>query len=120
MQVPCHPGAFCQSLLEADAGGSRDLTQSQLMKRHQNDDYEHNAENSEPVCLIPGRRYHEVQRGTGVVPDAVVVASDHAKPISSRAKVTIESLAPGSGLLPGCIPAFQFVTKAYFLRDHKA
>src|SRR6267378_3214485 len=90
------------------------------MKRHQNDDYEHNAENSEPACLKPGRRYYEVQRGTNVVPDAVVVACVYAKPVLSWAKVTIESLPPGAWLLPGCVPTFQFVTKAYLLRDHKA
>src|SRR5882762_8486176 len=119
MQVPCHARAFCQSLIEANADGSRDLMQSQQMKSPQNENCGHNAENSEPVCLIPGRRDYEVQCGTGVVPDAIVVACDHAKPVSSWAKVTIESLPPLSWLLPDCVAPFQFVAKAYFLRDHK-
>ena len=101
MQVPCHARAFCQSLIEANADGSRDLTQPQLMKSPQNGYSEHNAENSEPACLKPGRRNYEVQRGTSLVPDAIVVACDHAKPVSSWTKVTIESLPPGSWLLPG-------------------
>src|SRR5258708_729328 len=101
MQVPRHARAFYQSLIEANADGSRDLTQSQLMKRPQKGDSEQTEENSKPVCLIPGRRDYEAQRGTRLIPDAVVVAGDHAKAVSSWAKVTIESLPPSTWLLPG-------------------
>src|SRR4030088_571470 len=120
MQVPCHARAFCQSLIEANADGSRDLTQPQLMKSPQNGDSEHNAENSEPACLQPRRRHFEVKRVTGFIPGALVGARYPTKTVPSWAKGTKERLPPGTWCFPVCIATYQFVTKAYFLRDHKA
>src|SRR3954471_9690233 len=78
MDVPRHTSAFRQSLIEADANGSRNLPHSQPIENpYNNEDTGHNAENSEPVRLIPGRRDAEVQSGASLVPDTIVIACDY-------------------------------------------
>src|SRR5580692_3791150 len=120
MEVSRHPSAFRQSLIEAGADRSRNLPHAQSVDNAHDEATGDKAESSEPVCLIPRRRDAEVQSGTSLVPDTIVVACDHAKLVSPWAKVIIESLPPCSWLLPDCIAAFQFVAKAHFLWNYKA
>src|SRR3979409_1606467 len=120
MDVPCHTSSFRQSLIEAGADGSRNLAHSQPVENHHGQDPQDNAENSEPVRLVPGRRDAEVQDCAGGIPDTVVIACDYVKPVSAWAKVTIERLSSCSGFLPSSIAALQFVAKAHFLRNYKA
>src|SRR5580704_9764579 len=100
MEVPCHARAFCQSLVEAGADGPRNLPHAQPVDEAYDEATGHNAQSSEPVCLIPGRRDAEIQACTGLVPDTIVVACDDPKLVSCRATVTIESLPPYSWFLP--------------------
>src|SRR5260370_41321338 len=100
MQVRRHTSAFCQSLIEAGADGSRDLQHTQSVDNPYDEDTGENAENSEPVRLVPGRRDAEVQAGTGLVPDPIVIACDDPKPVSPCAKITIACLPRG----PWCLP----------------
>src|SRR5580700_9243592 len=73
----------------------------------------------EPYGLIPGGHHVEVQGRTLLVPNAVIVASDHVKPIRSWAKIRIKSLPPGSRFLPVRIAALQHVPKADLLGNGK-
>ena len=75
------------------------------------EDNRHNAENSEPVRLIPGRRDAEVQSGTGFVPDAIVITSDHAKTIVSRRQVCVGNLPSAYGAVPVIIVALELVAE---------
>src|SRR5882724_714165 len=100
MDVPCHTSSFSQSLIEAGVDGSRKLPHTQSIDNAYDEASRDQAESSKPVCLIPGRRDAEVQHCTRIVPDTVVIARHHAKPVLPWAKVAIESLPPRPWLLP--------------------
>ena len=117
MEIPRHTRAFCQSLIEAGADGPRNLQHTLSVNKPCDEDAGHNAENSEPVRLIPGRGDAEVQGCTPLVPDAIVITRDHLEPVSPRPKVAIESLPPCTWLLPSRSVTFQFVAEVYSLWD---
>ena len=54
------------------------------------------------------------------VPDAVVVAGDHAKVIRPWPKVVVKRLTPGSRFLPGIVPALEAIAKEDLLRSDEA
>ena len=117
MEVPRHASAFCQSFIEAGADGSCNLPHSEPVENDHDENTGHGAETSKPGCLIPGGRDTEIQDCAYFVPDPAVVARDDPKSVSPWPEVTIESLTPRSWFLPGCVVAFQFVTKTHFLWD---
>src|SRR5258707_58587 len=111
MEVPCHTSTFRQSLIESGADGSRNPQHTQSVDNPHDEDNGENAENSEPVRLIPGRRDAEVQGCTGVVPDAIVITRDHAKPIIPRRQVCVVSLASAHGAVPVIVVALKLVAE---------
>src|ERR1700689_1234170 len=96
------------------------LPNAKLIKEVQQHQQSSRARHTEPIRLIPGRRDTKVQRCAFFVPEAVVIAGDHAKAVFSRVKVSVESLPPRSRFLPSCISAFHFVTEANLLGHRKA
>src|SRR5215470_11135442 len=112
--------AFRQTFLKPAAESSRNLTHSQPIDRPHNTDAGNDAKSEKPVGLIPGEGDIEVQNGTCVVPDAVVIAGDDAKCVLARPKIRVKSLAPCSGFLPFRVAALQLVAKAHLLRDCEA
>src|ERR1700678_842832 len=120
VEVPRHASALCQSLIKTGADGSRNLQHTQAVDNPYDEDTGDKAENSEPVRLIPGRGDAEVEDRACIVPDAIVIACDHAKPVSPWAKVIVERLTPCSWLLPGSVAALQSVAEAHFLGNYEA
>src|SRR5580704_5980727 len=119
MKLPRHAGAFRQSLIEPGTDDFRNLLHAQPVDRPRDQGCDDDTEQPEPGGLEPGRRDAEFQSCSFFVPQPVIVASHHPKPVISWTEVSIERLAPGSSLLPAGIATLQFVTKAHFLRGHE-
>ena len=51
------------------------------------------AQHSEPVCLVPHRRNHEIQRRAFLVPHPAVVGGHHAKPVRPGPQVRVVHMA---------------------------
>src|ERR1035438_2133163 len=75
---------------------------------------------TKPPGLVPGGGHAEGQSCAFLVPDAVVVAPDHTKPVLSRTKIGVESLTPCSSILPFRVVTLQPVAKAHLLRSYEA
>src|SRR5580700_2470133 len=90
------------------------LPNAELIKEVQQHQQSSRARQTEPIRLVPGRRDTKVQRCAFFVPEAVVIAGDHAKAVFPRTKIAVESLTPRSRFLPSRIAPFQFVTKCTF------
>src|SRR6266481_7329312 len=120
MKLSRHASAFRHSFIEACAHDPRQPPHSQPIDCPNHEDDGRDIENSKPAGLVPRGCDAEVQGCVCIVPDAVIVARDHAEPVFSWTKVTVESLTPYSWILPGGIVAFQSVAKAHLLRSHKA
>src|ERR1700690_886316 len=75
---------------------------------------------TKPPGLEPGGGHAEGQSCAFLVPDAVVVAREHAKAVISRTKIGVERLTPCSWILPFRIATLQLVAKAHFLRSYEA
>src|SRR5258708_10626555 len=69
------------------------------------------ADRSEPNRLVVCGKDGKIQRGSGLVPDAVVIACDHAEAIVARTEVVITSLASCPSFLPASIVTFKFVSE---------
>src|SRR5580658_9262908 len=96
------------------------LPNAKLIKQVQQHQQSSRARHREPIRLIPRRRDTKVQGCAFFVPEAVVIAGDHAKAVFPRTKIAVESLTPRSRFLPSRIAPFQFVTKTHFLRHDEA
>src|SRR5208282_5823504 len=75
---------------------------------------------TKPPGLEPGGGHTEGYSGTFLVPDAVIVARDHAKAVICRRKIGVERLTACSRILPFRVVTFQFVAKAHLLRSYEA
>ena len=74
------------------------------------------AEQDKPFGLVKRGKDVELQRGSYLVPNAVVVTRDHAEAIVAWTEIIIKSLPSGSGFLPACVAAVEHVTKKNLLR----
>src|SRR5260370_21366468 len=119
MEIPRHPRAFCQALIEAGADGSRNLQHTQSVDNPHDEDTRNKAENSEPVRLVPGRRNAEDQGGTGVVPDVIVIACNHFETVLPGSQIVIKSLPASACILPIDIAPFELIAKSHLLGNHE-
>ena len=75
------------------------------------------AESVEPGGLIVARLGQEGERSSGLVPDAVVVASDYAEAERARGEIGVESGAPRAGVHPIGVKALQPVAEAHLIGE---
>ena len=120
VDIARNPSAFCQAFVEAGVHNRRDLPTSKPIARHEDGESRTQAKQTKPQLLIVGGFDYEVQRRTGFVPHAVVVAGDNVETIMPRRKVAVESLPPCTWFLPAGVTPFQFVAKSDLLRNYKA
>src|SRR5277367_1144634 len=87
MKLSRQAGAFGQPLIEASVNGFSYLPHAETVQgpRHQNGS--NNAENTEPVRLVPSWCNAEVKSCTDVVPYSIVIGGKDVKPILSWGKV---------------------------------
>src|ERR1700691_1328634 len=88
------------------------LPNAKLIKQVQQHQQGSRARHTEPDRLIPGRRDTKVQRCAFFVPEAVVIAGDHAEAVVAGTKIIIKSLASSTSILPLLIVTLEFVSKA--------
>src|SRR5258705_7723065 len=107
MKFSRHASPFRQSLIETNADDARNLVHPQPVDGPPNKETGDDAKEPEPVGLVPGRCDAEVQGCAGVVPDAIAVTSDHAKPIVSRRQVCVGNLPSAFRAAPVIIVALE-------------
>src|SRR5258708_466606 len=66
---------------------------------------------TEPCRLVVSRKDGEIQRGSGLVPDAVVIACSHAEVVTAGTEIAIKGLAPRPRFLPAGIVPLKHVAK---------
>jgi hypothetical protein len=120
MDVPCQACSFRQSLVETRVESLRNLTKSKPESDPDRKDGGHHGQHDKRPRLVPGRGDDEVERRALFVPDAVIVRGDHVEAVRARPQVGVKRLTPASRFLPRVFPAFQPVSKPYFLRRDEA
>ena len=72
-----------------------------------------------PRGLVKERLLHDVHAGPGRVPDAVIVAGDHLKPVTTRAEVGVERNPARAHVGPAPIVPVQTITEMHLGRPDK-
>ena len=88
--------SFCQPVLQL----ARDADDAEAHHPPKKCGRAEDQQRREPPRLIKSGLDDHAQTGPSLVPNAVVVAGDHAKTIVPRRQMGIERLAPGAGILP--------------------
>src|SRR5215472_5277007 len=120
VQFPRYSSALNNALFQANVELPRHLVQPQSIKRVEQCQKCSHAQQTEPVCLVPGRRDGERQGSTSFVPHATVIAGTHAEAVAARRQIAIERLPASVGVLPIAIPTFELVAKKYLFRHDEA
>src|SRR5215469_7018511 len=115
MEFPRHASSLCQPFVETHAHRVRNLSYTEPVDCPYQKYHAADAEGSKRACLIPRWSDAEGEACTVCVPDAVVVAGDHTKPIPSGREITVDGLPSRPWLLPVPVVTFQLVSKADLL-----
>src|SRR6266436_1081121 len=110
VEVPRYASAFGQPFIKARANGSCQLPHSQPTECPDNGGPGNDAQSQKPPGLVPRCRDAEVHGRAYIIPDTVVIACDHTKPICSRTKICVECLPTAPGIYPALVPALQLVS----------
>src|ERR1700678_903387 len=119
MQLAGDSCAFRESFLELRIQTISHLSHSITIRHPGQTRGGGHAEKEKPFRLVKRGKDIEVERGSLLVPDVIVVTCDHAEAVVARTEIGIKSLSPGSGFLPNCVAALEFVAKADLLWNYE-
>src|SRR5262245_54247985 len=120
VDVTRDPGALRQPLVEARRHGPGNLQYSQAIERRCREHEPDGQRREKRSRLKPRRLDAEVQRRSGLVPHASVVAGSNAEAILARTKIVVQRLAAIAGVMPVSVVSFELVAKPHVPRELEA
>src|ERR1700722_8555094 len=120
VQLSRYPFAFFHPGRKLILNTAGDFIQVQPIEHPQNAPGREETNDAEPLRLIDGRSNGKGNGRSSFIPESIIVRGDYVKLVGARRKIRIESLPPGSCVLPILVMPDEPVSKAHFLRCDKA
>src|SRR5271154_6565623 len=115
MQFLSDAGALCHAFLEAGVDSGGDLADAEAVECRSQGNTAGEQKQAKPGGLEPGGRNPEVERGAGLVPNAIVVTGDGAETILAGTELGVVSLPARARILPSLVDTRELVSKQHAL-----
>ena len=116
MDLACDAGAFGEHGVEAQLH----VADAHAVDLIPNEEHGETEQRAEPPGLPGVREHADVERGAGLVPDAVVVGGEHMEGVAAGWNVGVVSDTARSGIDPLGIESIQPIAVAHARRRDKA